>query len=102
MSTVVDNLEPKSLWKHFAALSAIPRASEKEEAARNYVLAQAAQLKLDATQDAAGNLVVRKPAKPGREGAISAARIDAPVAKPSSTTTTERPDSGTQIGRAHV
>jgi len=73
MSTVVDNLEPKSLWKHFAALSAIPRASEKEAAARNYVLAQAARLKLEATQDAAGNVVVRKPARPGREGAIGAA-----------------------------
>jgi dipeptidase D len=73
MSTVVDNLEPKILWKHFTALSAIPRASEKEAEARNYVLAQAARLKLEATQDAAGNVVVRKPARPGREGAITAA-----------------------------
>src|ERR1019366_10335390 len=41
MNTVMENLEPQSLWRHFESLSAIPRASEKEEAARSYVLAQA-------------------------------------------------------------
>jgi len=42
MSTALDQLEPQAVWKHFAALAAIPRASEKEAAARNYVLALAA------------------------------------------------------------
>ena len=37
MTSVLENLEPKSLWRHFAALSAIPRASGKEAAARAYV-----------------------------------------------------------------
>jgi dipeptidase D len=73
MNTELENLEPRALWKHFAALSAIPRASEKEAAARNYVLAQAARQGLEAIQDAAGNVVVHKPARPGREGAIGAA-----------------------------
>ena len=73
MPNAFDNLEPKSLWKHFAALSAIPRASEKEAAARAYVLAEAARLGLEAVADAVGNIVVRKPARPGREGAIPAA-----------------------------
>ncbi|MGA3027780.1 MAG: aminoacyl-histidine dipeptidase [Bryobacteraceae bacterium] len=72
MTTELENLEPKALWKHFAALCAIPRASEKEAAARDYVLAQAARLGLEAIQDAAGNVVVRKPARAGREGAIGA------------------------------
>ena len=61
------------MWKHFAALSAIPRASEKEEAARRYVLDLAARLQLESVEDAAGNIVVRKPARPGREGAIPTA-----------------------------
>jgi len=61
------------VWKHFAALSAIPRASEKEEAARRYVLDLAARLQLESVEDAAGNIVVRKPARPGREGAIPTA-----------------------------
>ncbi len=73
MNNAIDNLEPKPLWKHFAALSAIPRASEKEAAARAYVLSEAARLGLEHTQDAAGNVVVRKPARPGREGAPVAA-----------------------------
>ena len=34
MASVMMEIEPKALWKHFAALSAIPRASEKEAAAR--------------------------------------------------------------------
>ncbi|HWR35424.1 MAG TPA: aminoacyl-histidine dipeptidase [Clostridia bacterium] len=69
MTSALMNLEPKALWKHFAALSAIPRASTKEAAAREYVLAQAASLGLDAIQDKVGNIVVRKPATPGREAA---------------------------------
>jgi dipeptidase D len=73
MESPVTNLEPKSLWKHFAALSAIPRASGKEAAARNYVLGVAARLGLEHTQDAVGNVVVRKPAVPGREKAVMAA-----------------------------
>jgi len=72
MNNVIEDLEPKALWKHFAALSAIPRASEKEAAARAYVLGEAARLGLESTQDAAGNVVVRKPARPGREGAVGA------------------------------
>jgi dipeptidase D len=73
METTLENLEPKSLWQHFAALSAIPRASTKEAAARDYVLAQAACLGLEAIQDGVGNVVIRKPARPGHEGAITAA-----------------------------
>jgi dipeptidase D len=72
MSTALDHLEPKPLWKHFAALSAIPRASGKEAAAREYVLAEAARLGFETIQDAVGNIVVRKPARPGRENAVMA------------------------------
>ena len=72
MKTVMENLEPQSLWRHFEALSAIPRASEKEAAARSYVLAQAARLGLESSRDGVGNIVIRKPARPGREGAVMA------------------------------
>ena len=73
MSTGVELLEPRAVWAHFANLAAIPRASEKEAAARQYVLDVAARLGLEWVQDEAGNVVVRKPAKPGREGAIPTA-----------------------------
>jgi dipeptidase D len=72
MSTAIDHLQPQAVWKHFAALAAIPRASEKEAAARDYVLALAARLGLESVQDSVGNLVVRKPARPGREAAVPA------------------------------
>jgi dipeptidase D len=72
MTPALVGLEPKTLWKHFDALSAIPRASMKEAKAREYVLAQAARLGLEASTDSAGNIVIRKPARPGREGAPTA------------------------------
>jgi dipeptidase D len=73
MPKALENLEPQRVFHHFAALSAIPRASEKEAAVRAYVLALAARLNLEAIQDRVGNVVIRKPARPGREGAITAA-----------------------------
>jgi dipeptidase D len=72
MIPALAELEPKPVWKHFDALAAIPRASTKEAAAREYVLAQAARLGLEVIQDKAGNIVVRKPAHAGREGATKA------------------------------
>ena len=69
MTPALVDLDPQELWKHFDVLAATPRASTKEAAARNYVLAQAARLGLETKQDAAGNLVVSKPAKLGRENA---------------------------------
>ncbi len=69
MIPALAGLEPEALWKHFDKLAAIPRASTKEAAARDYVRMLAAKLGLETVQDAAGNLVVRKPAHRGREGA---------------------------------
>jgi dipeptidase D len=69
MIPALANLEPEALWKHFDKLAAIPRASTKEAATRDYIRTLAANLGLESVQDHAGNLVVRKPARPGREGA---------------------------------
>jgi dipeptidase D len=69
MIPALANLQPEAIWKHFDRLAAIPRASTKEAAARDYVLSLVAKLGLESIQDDAGNLVIRKPARPGREGA---------------------------------
>jgi dipeptidase D len=69
MVPALANLQPEPIWKHFDRLAAIPRASTKEAAARDYVLALATNLGLESVQDDAGNLVIRKPARPRREGA---------------------------------
>ena len=73
MSAVVTELDPKMIWKHFDALTKIPRPSTKEDAARRYVISIAEKHGLEHVQDKAGNLVVRKPARPGREKASMAA-----------------------------
>jgi dipeptidase D len=72
MTSAVADLEPKEVWKHFDALAAIPRPSTKEAAAREYVLALASRLGLEAVHDKVGNTVVRKPAHAGRENAPKA------------------------------
>ncbi len=69
MASILQNLEPKVIWKHFDVLTKIPRASGNEAAAREYVLAQAARLHLEPVQDRVGNVVIRKPGRPGREHA---------------------------------
>jgi dipeptidase D len=69
MIPALANLEPQPVWKHFDRLAAIPRASTKEAAARDYIRSLATKLGLETVQDAAGNLVVRKPARAGREAA---------------------------------
>jgi len=69
MIPALTNLQPEPVWKHFDKLAAIPRASTKEAAARDYVRTVATKLGLESVQDKVGNLVVRKPARPGREAA---------------------------------
>lgn len=69
MTTFVSELEPTALWQRFDEILAIPRPSTKEEAARQYVLGLAGRKGLRHRRDATGNLVVEKPASPGKEGA---------------------------------
>ena len=62
-------LEPAPFWRHFAALTRIPRPSYEEAAAAAHVQAWAEAPALQTRRDAAGNLVVAVPATPGREAA---------------------------------
>ena len=70
MNPAFENLEPKALWQHFDALTHIPRPSTKEAAAREYVLGLAKKHNLETSSDKVGNIVIRKPARPGRENAV--------------------------------
>lgn len=65
----IKNLEPKALWSRFAEICAIPHPSKHEEAILAYLKKFADDRKLSWSQDATGNLVVRKPAAKGRENA---------------------------------
>lgn len=65
---VFSGLEPAAVWAHFSTLCAIPRVSKDEGRLREHLRAWAEGRGLPATVDVAGNLIVRKPASPGREG----------------------------------
>ncbi|MBM4379222.1 MAG: beta-Ala-His dipeptidase [Deltaproteobacteria bacterium] len=66
-------LSPAAVWHHFATLCAIPRPSKAEGAVRDAVEAWARGRGLATRLDAVGNLLIRKPAHPGREGAPTVA-----------------------------
>ena len=65
--TRITDLQPAQLWKHFDAISKIPRCSKNEEAAGEYVKEFARTREYQFRQDAAGNIVVKIPASPGHE-----------------------------------
>jgi dipeptidase D len=65
----LDALEPALLWHHFRELSRIPRGTRNEAAAAAWVAEQGRRLGCAVAQDAAGNVLIRKPAAPGREHA---------------------------------
>jgi dipeptidase D len=70
MSHPLAGLRPERLWKHFHDLTQIPRPSGHEAATIAHIRAWAESHGFTAIGDEAGNLLVRVPATPGREGAI--------------------------------
>ncbi|MGE4527226.1 MAG: aminoacyl-histidine dipeptidase [Rhodospirillaceae bacterium] len=72
-------LSPAALWSAFADICAIPHPSRHEAAVIAHLRDRAAAKGLSADIDAKGNLIVRKPATPGREnrpGVILQAPVD--------------------------
>lgn len=67
MHPLLATLEPKALWSYFLALSEIPRGSKNEELAAVWVADQARSLGCEVERDGVGNVIIRKPATPGRE-----------------------------------
>ena len=56
INSALFGLEPEALWKHFDALTRIPRPSKKEGRVREYVMGRAGRLGLEVVEDHAGNL----------------------------------------------
>lgn len=63
----IRNLEPKTLWNHFADLNAVPRPSKKEERVRAFMVNFGKSLGLETLEDAIGNVIIKKPATAGME-----------------------------------
>ena len=67
MNDTVRQLQPQVIWKHFADLNAVPRASKKEEQVIAFMKSFGEALGLEAFEDAVGNVIIRKPATAGME-----------------------------------
>jgi dipeptidase D len=63
----ISELKPKSVWKHFEAINAIPRASTKEEQIIKYIISFGESLHLETIVDVTGNVIIKKPGTTGRE-----------------------------------
>ncbi len=64
---LITDLEPKTIWQHFEAINAIPRASTKEEVIINFMMAFGKSLNLETSVDAIGNVIIKKPGTKGKE-----------------------------------
>jgi dipeptidase D len=69
MQDGLGQLEPRSLWNHFAGIAATPRPSKHEERIVAWVRALAESRDWEIRSDAVGNLVIAVPATVGLEGA---------------------------------
>jgi dipeptidase D len=67
MGSVLGHLKPELVWYHFEEICKYPRASKKEEKIAEYVVSVGQRLGLQTEKDKFGNIVIRKPATPGKE-----------------------------------
>ncbi|MFT4008103.1 MAG: hypothetical protein QM683_21725, partial [Lacrimispora sp.] len=67
MEQVLKGLEPEGVLTHFERISQIPRGSGNEKAVSDYIYGWAREKGLEAYQDRALNVIIKKPAAPGYE-----------------------------------
>src|SRR5690554_6867263 len=65
----LEQLNPQPLFTYFKQICQVPRPSKKEEKIRQYLLDFASKHQLKAKTDSAGNVLISKPATPGKEHA---------------------------------
>ena len=63
----ITELKPSAIWGYFHQITQVPRPSKKEEKILAFLKKFAEEHKLEYDQDAAGNIVIRKPASKGYE-----------------------------------
>lgn len=64
---MIQNLDPQIIWKNFYLLTQVPRPSGHLEKVQQFLLSWASEHGIEAWKDNAENIVMRKPATPGRE-----------------------------------
>ncbi|MBQ2878653.1 MAG: aminoacyl-histidine dipeptidase [Bacteroidaceae bacterium] len=89
MAITIKDLEPRAVWKHFEALTQVPRPSGHLQKVQQFLLDFGKSINVETWQDEAGNIIMRKPATPGleaRKGIILQAHMDmVPQKTPDST-----------------
>ena len=69
MSSPLESLEPRLLWKNFDDIRQIPRPSKHEERIIEHTTVWAQRHGFEVLTDETGNLVIKVPATPGHEQA---------------------------------
>lgn len=64
---VFEGLQPEAVWNYFEQICQVPRPSKKEGKIGAWLIKFARKHQLEAKQDEAGNVLIRKPASPGKE-----------------------------------
>jgi dipeptidase D len=67
MGKVLGHLKPEKVWYYFEEICKFPRPSKKEEKIAEYIFSVGKQLALKTEKDKFGNVLIRKPATPGKE-----------------------------------
>ncbi len=67
MSAEIKTLVPQPVWGYFYDLTQIPRPTGQMKAVTQYLIDFGRELGLETKQDEAGNILISKPATPGRE-----------------------------------
>ena len=65
---VLDQLSPRGVFTAFEEISAIPRGSGNEKNISRFIAETGKNLGLDVYEDKAYNVIIKKPATPGKEG----------------------------------
>lgn len=76
---MLEQCEPKSVWKYFEEFCSIPHPSGFEKQAADYIVSCADTLGLEAVTDTVGNVLIRKKAQgkpPDSEGVILQSHLD--------------------------
>lgn len=69
MERVLNKLKPEAVFKHFEALTRIPRGSGNEKEVSDYLVTFAKKCGLEVIQDKSLNVIISKPATKGYEAA---------------------------------
>ena len=64
---MINTIKPTNVWKNFANLNAVPRASKKEERVIAFMIAFGQKLGLETVTDNVQNVLIKKPATKGME-----------------------------------